>query len=151
MEETLTSKADKITKNFISTDNPARLLLTIVIVSVVLGLLTGYIISNKGRGGGLTSAGLGAPTAKNAQSDTHTFKDFAEGIIKAKPQSNQQDDTSGGTHLLIRQDNAVPVTLTSSVVDLSKYEGKKVKVFGETQAVPNVEWFMDVGKVEEVK
>ena len=150
MEETLTSKADKITKNFISTDNPARLLLTVVIVSVVLGLLTGYIISNKGRGGGLTSAGLGTP-AKNAQSDTRTFKDFAQGVIKAKPQSNQQDDTSGGTHLLVRQDNAVPVTLTSSVVDLSKYEGKKVKVFGETQAVPNVEWFMDVGKVEEVK
>jgi len=38
--------------------------------------------------------------------------------------------------------------LTSSVVDLSQYEGKKVKVLGETQKAIKEGWLMDVGKVE---
>lgn len=147
MEMTGISKANKITKDFITTDNPSRLLLTIVIISVVLGVLTGFILSNKGKGG-LTSAGLGA-TAKNAQTDTRTFKDFAEGVIKVKPQAAGVDYTEG-THLLQRE-GAVPVTLTSSVVDLSKYEGKKIKVYGETQKALKAGWLMDVGKVEEIK
>jgi len=57
---------------------------------------------------------------------------------------------SEGTHTLIRE-GAVPVALTSSVVDLSIYEGKKVKVFGETQKALKEGWLMDIGKVEEVK
>lgn len=149
MEETAVSKANKITKDFISTDNPARLLLTVVIISVVLGILTGFILSRKIGGGGLTSAGLGAP-AKNPQSDTRTFKDFAEGIIRAKPQPSDQGEYVEGTHALVRE-GAVPVALTSSVVDLAKYEGKKVKVFGETQKALKEGWLMDVGRVEEIK
>ena len=43
------------------------------------------------------------------------------------------------------------MALTSSVVDLTKYEGKKVKVFGETQKALKEGWLMDVGKVEEIK
>ncbi len=52
--------------------------------------------------------------------------------------------------MLVR-DGAVPVALTSSVVDLSQYEGKKVKVYGETQKAIKEGWLMDVGKVEEAK
>lgn len=149
MEQTNSLKDSGITKT-LSSDNPSRLLLTIVIASVILGVITGLILANKAKGNGLTGAGLGAPMAKSAATDTRTFKDFAEGVIKAIPQKSGSGEDNGGTHLLIR-DGAVPVALTSSVVDLSKYEGKKVKVYGETQAVPNVEWFMDVGKVEEIK
>lgn len=143
------SKADKITKNFIQTDNPRKLLLTVVIMSVVLGALTGYILANKGNRG-LTGAGLTLTPAKNAQSDARTFKDFAEGTIKAKPQPSDPGEYVEGTHTLIRE-AGVPVALTSSVVDLSKYEGKKVKVFGETQKAVKEGWLMDVGKVEEIK
>lgn len=151
MEQTQFLKENRITKALTSSDNPSRLLLTIVMLSVVLGLITGFVLSSKGGDQGLTSAGLGAPPAKNPETDTRTFKDFAEGVIKAKPRDLTSKENTGGTHLLIREDNAIPVTLTSSVVDLSKYEGKKVKVFGQTQAVPKVDWFMDVGKVEEIK
>lgn len=150
MAETQSLSTEKITKNLISSADPKRLLLTVVIASLILGTLTGFILSNKGKSGGLTSAGLGAPTARNAQTDTRTFKDFAEGVIKTKPQPADPGDYSEGTHLLQR-DNAVPVALTSSVVDLSKYEGKKVKVFGETQKALKEGWLMDVGKVEEIK
>ena len=145
-EETV---ANKLTKNFISESNPKKLLLTVVIASVVLGVLTGYILSSK-RSSGVASGGLIPTTAKNAQSDTRTFKDFAEGTIKTRPQSSDPGEYTEGTHLLQR-DGGVPVALTSSVVDLSKYEGKKVKVFGETQKALKEGWLMDVGKVEEVQ
>ncbi len=149
MEDTAISSTNKITKDFISKTNPSRLLLIVVIVSVVLGTVTGFILANKG-GGGLKSAGLGLPAAKNAQSDTRTFKDFAEGKIVAKPQPNDPGEYVEGTHALVRE-GSVPVALTSSVVDLSKYEGKKVKVYGETQKALKEGWLMDVGKVEETK
>jgi hypothetical protein len=33
-------------------------------------------------------------------------------------------------------------------VDLDKYVGKKVKVFGQTLAAQKAAWLMDVGRVE---
>lgn len=149
MPESAVSTTDKITKTFIETDNPSKLLLTVVAISVALGVLTGFILSNK-RSGDLTGARVGGPIAKNAQSDTRTFKDFAQGVIKERPQSQDPGEYVEGTHFLVRE-GAVPVALTSSVVDLSKYEGKKVKVFGETQKALKEGWLMDVGKVEETK
>lgn len=147
MEET--AKVEKITKSFISADDPKRLLLIIVVASISLGILSGYILSNKNKGG-LTSAGLTLTTAKNPQSDTKTFRDFAEGTLRARSQPSDPSEYIEGTHFLERQ-GGVPVALTSSVVDLSKYEGKKVKVFGETQKALKEGWLMDVGKIEEVK
>lgn len=137
-----------IIKNFISSNNPKKMLLTVAIASIILGTLTGYIISNK-KTGSMVGGGVLAPTAKNAQTDNRTFKDFAEGVIKAKPAPADGEYTEG-THTLVR-DGALPVALTSSVVDLSQYEGKKVKVYGETQKALKEGWLMDIGKVEEVK
>ncbi len=138
---------DKIAKSILPADNPTRLILGVVIASLVLGTVTGYILSTKKSGSAVSP--LLVTTAKNAQSDTRTFKDFAQGIIKAKPQSTTGEYTEG-THTLERT-GAVPVALTSSVVDLSKYEGKKVKVYGETQKALKEGWLLDVGKVEEIK
>ncbi len=140
---------EKITKPVMTINNPRHLILGVVIAAVVLGVLSGYVLSTKGSNSkvsGLVPV-VGAP--KTAQQDTRTFKDFAEGVIKAKPQPKDGEYTEG-THLLVR-DGAVPVALTSSVVDLSLYEGKKVKVYGETQKALKEGWLMDVGKVEELK
>ena len=148
MEETKVLGSEKITKQLLNPDNPSKLLLTVVITAIVLGTLTGYIISQKS--GGLQSPETSSNSTANVRSpqqDTRTFKDFAEGTIKTRPQS---DEYTEGTHTLVRE-GAVPVALTSSVVDLSKYEGKKVKVFGETQKALKEGWLMDVGKVEEIK
>ena len=142
-------QAGNITKTF-STANPKRLLLTVVVFSIVLGLFTGFILSSKSGGsGGLVSSGILSTPAKNPQSDTRTFRDFAEGTLKTKTQP-KGSEYSEGTHLLERK-GEVPVALTSSVIDLSQYEGKKVKVFGETQKALKEGWLMDVGKVEELK
>jgi|SRR3989338_1003405 len=150
MEETQSVRENitrSFTKAFTSPSNPKKLLLTIVGISVLLGTITGFIISQKG--GGANLAGANLLPAKNPAADSRTFKDFAEGVIKAKPQL-KSGEYSEGTHTLIRE-GAVPVALTSSVVDLSIYEGKKVKVFGETQKALKEGWLMDIGKVEEVK
>ncbi len=150
MEEKSVSTPAKITKQFLNPDNPKKLLLGIVVSALVLGVLSGYIISQKG---GLKSPGTSGNTTasvKYASQDNRTFKDFAEGTIKLKPQPSNPGEYTEGTHTLQRE-GAVPVALTSSVVDLSKYEGKKVKVFGETQKALKEGWLMDVGKVEEIK
>lgn len=150
MEETPSVGSEKITKQFLNPASPAKLLFSIIIAAVILGTLTGYIISQKR--GALQSPGVSGNTTANVKDpsqDTRTFKDFAQGVIKAKPQPSTGEYTEG-THILQRE-GAVPVALTSSVVDLSKYEGKKVKVYGETQKALKEGWLMDVGKVEELK
>lgn len=146
MEKLQTDKL-KITKPITLIENPKHLLLGVTIAAVVLGILTGYILSTKSNSSKITSLSL---AAKSAQQDTKTFKDFAEGIIKARPEPADPSEYVEGTHMLIRE-GAIPVALTSSVVDLSKYEAKKVKVYGETQKAFKEGWLMDVGKVEEVK
>lgn len=148
MAITENSPSDKITKSLITSADPKRLLLIVIIAAATLGIITGFILSGKGGNGNLASSALGTP-AKNPQSDRRTFRDFAEGTIRTKKQPSSGEYTEG-THLLQR-DGAVPVALTSSVVDLSKYEGKKVKVYGETQKALKEGWLMDVGKIEEVK
>lgn len=141
------SPQEQITKPLSETYDPSRLLLGVVIISVILGATTGYLLSNKSPE---QAAGLIGSTPKTAQQDTRTFRDFAEGIITTKPEPSDPSEYSEGTHLLERP-AAIPVALTSSVVDLSQYEGKKVKVYGETQKAVKEGWLMDVGKVEEVK
>lgn len=142
MEETT-----NLTKHFSSLD-PKRLLLVICVGSIVLGAVTGFFLS---QGGGAAPGGIplnvGAPKAP--EQDSRTFRDFAEGTIKIRPEA-KGDEYAEGTHTLQRE-GAVPVALTSSVVDLSLYEGKKVKVYGETQKALKEGWLMDVGKVEEIK
>lgn len=139
---------EHITKPFSDTENPTRLILGVVVAALILGTLTGYIMSTK-NSNSLKSAALSVGAPKTAQTDTRTFKDFAEGKITAKA-APSNGDYSEGTHRLVRE-GAVPVALTSSVVDLSQYEGKKVKVYGETQKALKEGWLMDVGKVEEIK
>lgn len=136
-----------ITKRFQVPSKPIKLLIGIVAVSVILGTITGYNLSGKGKPSGLSSAGLTIGAPKTAGQDNRTFKDFAEGTLRVRPEPSDPSEYVEGTHFLERP-GAVPVALTSSVVDLSLYEGKKVKVFGETQKALKEGWLMDVGKVE---
>lgn len=147
MDESQNVNDEKITKKFLASTSTARLLLGVTTLAVVLGILTGYILSQKG---GAFSGSPLVGTPKSPQQDSRTFRDFAEGVIKKKPEPSDPSEYTEGTHLLQRE-GAVPVALTSSVVDLVLYEGKKVKVFGETQKAIKEGWLMDVGKVEEVK
>ncbi len=148
MEEDL--KEEKIIKPFKEISHFGRLFLFSIVAALILGTLTGYLLANKGGPSSKVALLNNLETPKHAQQDTRTFRDFAEGKVKIKPQPKDPNEYTEGTHLLERS-GAYPVTLTSSVVDLSKYEGKNVKVLGETQKAIKEGWLMDVGKIEEVK
>lgn len=127
--------------------SPLRLFSIVLLVALFAGVGTGYFLSGSQKTA--SKLPLPAQAPKTAQQDNRTFRDFAEGKITKKPEP-KNGDYSEGTHLLVR-DGAMPVALTSSVVDLSTYENKKVKVYGETQKAIKEGWLMDVGKIEEVK
>ena len=148
MEET--KDPTPITKPLYLTDNLKMTVMGVIVISVILGFFAGYIMSNKSGGAG----GIGIPLIdskpKVASQDSRTFRDFAEGTLRVRPQSKNPNEYVEGSHVLTR-DGQDPVALTSSVIDLSTYEGKKVKVFGETQKAIKEGWLMDVGKIEEIK
>lgn len=148
MDSMLPPSEQKITKSFSFEPTIKKILLPVLLISIILGGLTGYFLSNRS-----ATPTTKAPTTEQAkvpQQDTRTFRDFAEGIIRKRSESKSPDEYIEGTHLLERE-GAMPVALTSSVVDLSKYEDKKVKIFGETQKAIKEGWLMDVGRVEEIQ
>ncbi len=121
--------------------------LVVLLTIVFAGGLTGYLLSRAvsrnaiigGSSGGSVSGGkvvVGSSNAKN-------FKDSAEGTLEAGGVDGE------GTHHLVRPGGpSQNVYLTSSVLDLNQFVGKKVKVWGETFAAQQAGWFMDVGKLE---
>ncbi len=144
MEDTQDRLIQKIPMNNMALKLP----IIIIVVALIAGTGTGYVLSSGAIKNTPVSPVLnGKNTPTTAQQDNQTFKDFAEGTIQNKPAPTGENDYSEGTHLLIR-DKALPVALTSSVVDLSQYVGKKVKVYGETQKALKEGWLMDVGKVD---
>lgn len=71
------------------------------------------------------------------------FKDTAIGTIE-KGSINGE-----GTHILNREGGASQrASLTSSVVDLDLFVGRKVEVKGETNASTKTAWLLDVGSVK---
>lgn len=76
--------------------------------------------------------------------DTATvFKDSATGTV-------EKGSINGvGTHILNREGGASQrASLTSSVVDLDLFVGRRVEVKGETNASKQTSWLMDVGSVK---
>lgn len=119
----------------------------IILVAALAGVGTGYAMSKSNAPTAPGETVEQKQAAKSAESDHKTFRDFAEGTVTKKEE--KKADYSEGTHILQRV-GATPVTLTSSVVDLAQYEGKKVRVYGESQR-SKAAWLMDVGRVDEIK
>ena len=72
-----------------------------------------------------------------------TFADKAEGTIKSGGINGE------GTHTLERAGGKTQnAALTSSVVDLDLFVGKKVEVDGETNSSNKAGWLMDVGSIK---
>lgn len=117
------------------------------VVIVVGGVFSGLILASRNKTptqtASLQEENL---TPEVRESFAQTFKDEAEGVIE---KNEDFDQYSQGTHKLIRPGGEDQTAyLTSSVLDLDQYVGKKVKVFGETFGSSQVGWLMDVGKVE---
>jgi len=121
--------------------NKSVLIGTIIVV-ILVGLLTGWLTSGRGRAS--TKVPGATQSAKEAGlSDTATFKDSAEGTLV------EGGITGEGTHHLERSGGASQnVYLTSTVIDLQSFVGKKVKVWGQTISAKKAGWLMDVGKIQ---
>lgn len=116
---------------------------------MAVGAGTGYLLSKSdGRVAGVVS--VNNQMVKNDKEvgslDTKTFRDTAIGVI-------EKNGTNGvGTHKLIRDGGpSQTIYMVSSVIDLDQFDGKKVEVWGETQKVAKVSWFMDIGRVKIVE
>lgn len=71
------------------------------------------------------------------------FSDTATGVIE-KGSINGE-----GTHILIREGGVSQrASLTSSVVDLDLFVGRKVEVKGETNSSNKTGWLLDVGAIK---
>lgn len=118
----------------------------IFIVLLLLGIVTGFVLSRRSTGFSTVAHNVVEPEdGKTAVgvSDKQTFKDSATGVIEIGGFEGE------GTHKLIRDGGpSQTVYLVSSVVDLDQFAGKSVTIWGQTFKSTKAGWFMDVGKVE---
>ena len=128
--------------------SPKTAIIAVSVVVVLLGLASGFAIAK----GSSVALGPTQQVSNKSQvdkgtalgtNDTSTFKDTAEGTLKAGG-----IDGEGQYHLERPGGPTQFVYMTSSVVDLSLVEGRKVKVWGQTQKAQHAPWLMDVGRVE---
>jgi len=123
---------------------PLAAVLLICAITIALGGVGGFMMVKKSST--TTTSGKGAAVQTDTSAgvvDKKTFKDSAEGVLREggiEGEGNFHLERTGGV-----SQNAY---LTSSTVDLSKYIGKKVKVWGQTFQGQKAGWLMDVGLVE---
>lgn len=117
---------------------------------VLAGVGTAYLISTKLMGGGPSSSKV-APGAKVSSTEAGMLAgdvkyDTAIGDLKEGGIDNE------GTHH-IERDNmpSHSVYLTSSVIDLQSFVGKKVEIWGVTHASKKAPWLMEVSKIKIVE
>jgi hypothetical protein len=107
-----------------------------------------WLISSKLMGGGAVGVAPGAKSTSTEAGmlDPKTKYDNATGNLKDGGIGNE------GTHHLERDGGTSHyVYLTSSVVDLSGFVGKKVEIWGQTLASKKAGWLMDVAKIQVVQ
>lgn len=123
---------------------PKTMMIAAVLI-ILAGLGTGFLLAkNKS----LTLPG-GKPQILNTpkvvgSTDTKAFPDKAEGVL-------QKGGFEGeGTHKLIMnpKDPSQTAYLTSTLVNLDDFIGKKIRVWGQTFAAQKAAWLMDVGRIE---
>src|SRR3989344_1116364 len=116
------------------------------IVVVLLGIGTGFLLSrtSSGTSGGITVNTKTQDGSNKTVEESVDFSEFSEeeapiGIL-------QKGGIEGeGTHRLERPGGPTKsVYLTSTVLDLESYVGKKVQVWGETLSAVKAGWLMDV-------
>jgi len=123
----------------------------VVLLVAAAGIFSGLVFSSRAKSEKQISAISKEENLPQEvkESFSQTFKDQAEGVIE---KNDKLEKYSQGTHRLVRPGGeAQTAYLTSTVLDLDGYVGKKVKVFGETFGSSQVGWLMDVGKVEEIR
>ena len=129
---------------------PVKLLAGLVII-MIAGVLSGYGLFNL-KGGGAPKKlkteviGTAAVGESYGVNDTEVFTDSAEGEVTIGGV-----DGEGSHHLTREGGESQYVYLTSSIIDLDQFVGRKVKVWGQTFQAQKAGWLMDVGRLEIVQ
>src|SRR3989344_6936368 len=112
---------------------------------ILAGVGSGWLLSGGGKNKGVSEVVPGAEQSQSEAglSDEATFRDNAEGILEEGGVNGE------GTHHLVRDGGPTQyVYLTSTVIDLQSFSGKKVQVWGETISAQKAGWLMDVGRIK---
>lgn len=124
----------------------------LLLAVVLLGVGSGYFLAGGGAGG---SSGLRAGSDDSngkvekgkvygeQDESQYKMKEVPEGVLKVGGFEGE-----GEFHIERGVDKSQWVYLNSTVLDLSQFVGKKVKVWGETQKAQKAGWLMDAGRVQ---
>lgn len=119
---------------------------------VLLGIGSGFVVSNAisprvssspDSSDSITANGVTVNKGDVIGSEADDFKDNAEGLLR-----EGGIDGEGAFHLERPGGESQTVYLTSSVLDLTPFVGRTVKVWGQTQAARSAGWLMDVGRLQ---
>ena len=142
-----------------------KVLISIVAISLTLGVVCGFWLSRffPSQSGNSKSPLFTSGQAKPMSADTISnpdqlkvgqvygntdgnFKDSATGVVKEGGVNGE------GTHSLIRTGGEdQKAALTSSILDLDLFIGRKVEIAGETNDSQKAGWFLDVGSIKIVE
>ena len=137
----------KKTAKFFAKIVPLLLIIVLIGAGIFTGLMLSSVNKSKASQENVLSEENLAPEIK--ENFSQTFKDEAEGIVE---KNDDFEKYAQGPWKLIRTGGESQTAyLTSSVMDLDEFIGKKVKVYGETFGSDQVSWLMDVGKVEVIE
>lgn len=133
--------------------NPLWIVLASVVV-VLAGIGTGWFLSGANASGlngtpNISTEQKGAMKQSDTEAgidDSNAFPDTATGILV-----KGGIDGEGQYHLERTGGPSQNVYLTSTVIDLASFEGKKVEVKGQTLSGKKAGWLMDVGRVKVVE
>jgi len=122
---------------------PVWLAILFLAVAGLVGGFSGWMLSGKAASNTDTPSQSVETAQTSGIKDTKKFPDTATGILK-----EGGIDGEGSYHLERPGGKSQNVYLTSSIIDLSKFLGKKIKVQGQTFEAQTAGWLMDVGFVE---
>jgi hypothetical protein len=116
---------------------------------VLAGVGTGWLLSGAKGESSSTQQPEGTSVTQTSTEagvvDTSKYPDEAEGVLVEGGIEGE------GTHHLEREGGpSKNVYLTSTVIDLQSFVGKKVHVWGETMSATAAGWLMDVGKIKAI-
>ncbi len=115
----------------------------ILLVAVAAAIVGGYFFTTSHKSTSSTTKDGKSSGGNAGIMDKKKFPDHAEGILQ-----EGGVDGEGNFHLERPGGESQNVYLTSAIVDLSSFVGKKIRVWGQTNKAQKAGWLMDVGYVE---
>jgi hypothetical protein len=127
--------------------SPKKVLI-IFLALFALGAGTGYGLNSYSSGTDGNTENISKKDASTegktfGSEDTDTFSDTTEGVVREGGINGE-----GKFHLERPGGESQNVYMISSTVDLSKFIGKEIKVWGQTIDAETAGWLMDVGRIE---